>query len=286
MPPTTTYCGYWSQLNTPSIEESRIYEVQDPEDAKERFLSTITENARRIFASAWNKVRGIADLREDVIYVPALGKPRREFFAKCYEYAHEVIPWHRVQGTRVYKDDDETLRLDLRPDKKDLFEGEANYFASEIIFQGRRFRERSLSYRPTFDAIFTLANDHGASTHSTLRKFVEEHDEPLLAVPYWPSNYYIDELGHAVLKRGRPIVSESFRTRYADIELPEAITSDHPWASARGEDTHVGDSIHITCGAKQRRFEWQSWWNTYSLLILLRRPPALSIVRSLSHKTC
>ena len=77
---------------------------------------------------------------------------------------------------------------------KATFEQEANFFGAETIFPGARFRTLARDFRPNFAAIFSLADQHGASRQSTAWRFVEEQDESVALPPYYPTSA-IDDYG-------------------------------------------------------------------------------------------
>jgi hypothetical protein len=267
--------GALGKLPTPIddlVAAAKIIDFADPETAKERFLRTLAKGAVSTFLSAWQKLRGIADLRDNVIYVPRDTMPPRVLFAKTHEFGHQVIPWHRVP---IYLDDDKSLR----PDAEELFDREANYFAAEVIFQGKNFRTRALDYRPSLAAVFTLADQHGASRQATLRRYVEGHDESIAAVSYLPSRYTSDADGYPALRAPQVVASPSFLRRYAEVELPQVLPARHPWTAARSDGGGPRDGhLFLDCGKSQVRFEWQAWWNNHGLLVLLRRAPVLGFV--------
>ncbi len=254
------------------ITNSGIENVTDPETFKESFLASLSDSAGRIFRSAWQKIRGIADLRERAIYVPSTTKDNRDRWAKAHELGHQVLPWQYINT--AYKDEDPNLR----PDVQELFEAESNYFASEIIFQGKRFALRARDYLPSFDAVFILADDHGATRHTTLHRFVEEHDEAIAAIAYWPSRYAVDKDGFPFLRRGKVVGSPHFLAKYSAIDLPPVLCTGHPWITERNSSEVFNGDINMECGTASVRFQWQSWWNQYCLLVLLRRRPLLSLV--------
>src|SRR5262249_7033565 len=144
------------------VNAADLEEAQDLEPFVSRFLRQIAESARETFKATLQKVRGIADLRERAIYVPSDTRQRRRRFVQAHELGHQVIPWHSVN--LGYRDDD----LSLTDDAQELFDLEANFFAAEVMFQGRGFRTRVRDYAPSFDAVFRLADEHGASRHATL----------------------------------------------------------------------------------------------------------------------
>jgi hypothetical protein len=273
--------GANGKLPTP-IEDlilaAKVVEDKDTEGTVRRFLSSLSESSRSLFHSTFQKVRGIADLRQRAVYVPADTAPRQRF-AKGHELGHQIIPWHRIGADRVpafYKDNDYTLS----PFVTDLFDIEANFFSSEVIFQGKRFAERVRDYKPSFDAVFLLSDLHGASRQATLRRFVEEQDEILASISYLPSHYDRAD-GFPVLRAPRLIGSHGFNVRYACIRLPAQLLPHHPWAEARNSQELCSGEIDLDCDGPSVRFEWQAWWNNYSLLILLRRRPLLAMVSRL-----
>jgi hypothetical protein len=258
------------------FEVSKIVNVA--ELPNEAFLQTLSERAKGVFRSAMQKVRGIADLREKVTYVPKDPHAGRELFAKAHELGHQVMPWHAVDS--AYLDDNETLS----PRAKVLFEQEANFFGSESIFQGHRFRTLARDYKPNFGAIFKLADSHGASRQSTAWRFVEEQDEAIALLPYYPTKA-IDDFGNRVLNLWNCVGSPTFNQRFSDIDVPATIRTGHPWVAARDVDEVCSGNEGLAVGGQQVMFEWHAWWNTYTLFILLRRKPALSIVGGLTNGT-
>ena len=267
--------GVAGKLPTP-IEDlialAGVKDVPDSEAFKEQFLASLPQKARAVFGSAWQKIRGIADLRERAVYVPKTTTAPRLLFAKAHELGHQVISWHKLN--RAYLDD----KRSLTPAAEHLFDIEANFFAAEVIFQGQRFANRVRDYQPSFDAVSLLADEHGASKHATLHRYVEEHDETIAAIPYWPSFYTADENGYPILRAGKVIGSPRFVQKYAGIQLPLEIRTGHEWAAARDAWQVCAGNVRLDCGAGPVNFQWQSWWNKYTLFVLLRRKPAFSLV--------
>lgn len=257
------------------IAASHLSQPVDPEPFIRSFMDRLQGGAKETFASALQKLRGIADLREKAIYIPADVKPARVKWVKTHELAHQVIPWHHVNTG--YSDDD----LSLSQDAQELFDQEANFFAGEVIFQGRRFRRVARDYTPSFAAVFKLADEHGASRHATLWRFVEDHDEQIAAVTYWPSHYAIDSAGYPVLRRGKTVASPSFLQKHHSVELPPELLHPHSWAVAReAGGVHHGE-VALPTENGLIEFQWEAWWNSYTLFVLIRRRPALHLLSGL-----
>ena len=276
--------GAAGKLPTPMedlVGAAGIKNEADTEGLVERFLSTLDESGRRLLKASIQKLRGIADMRERVIYVPE-DKPPRAKFAQAHELGHQLLPWHVIKNDEpvgYYHDDNQTLSLETR----DIFEAEANLFAAEVIFQGERFTHRARDYAPSFSAVFRLADLHGASTQSTLRRYTEAQDEVIAAVEYLPNRFKTDGDGELVLHKPRWFGSSRFVRQYGDMLMPPALMSNHQWAAARGSDTGAEGEIDLECGGRMVRFQWQSWWNSYALMVMLRRRPTLGFLGRLAR---
>jgi Zn-dependent peptidase ImmA (M78 family) len=263
------------------IASEKIEDKSHVEGIIERFIESVRGTPRSIINFSLQKLRGLADLRERAIYVPA-DTATRERFALAHELAHQKIPWHHMTAERsgsIYRDDD----FSLSPDVKELFEVEANFFASEVIFQGKEFTKHARDYRPSFDAVFKLADLHGASRQATLRRYVEAQDGVVAALCYLPSRFEVDMQGCAVLRAPRVFGSAAFIQKYGAIQFPLALQSGHPWAEARHLQKPCAGDIALELDGLPIRFSWETWWNNYALLVLLRRRPMLSLVGRMLH---
>lgn len=250
-----------------------IQDIADTDEMKDRYIFSLPKKARGVFQSAWQKIRGIADLRERIVYVPKTESESRarRFFARAHEFGHHVIPWHKVNNR--YVDNNHSLTDNV----VDIFDREANLFGAEIIFQGSLFTKRVRDYAPSFNAVFHLSDEHGASKHATLRRYVEDHDETIALIPYWPSRY-LDERGYPLLRATQMVGSKSFTEKYSQLKVPPALNSTHDWTFARELSEICQGNALLQYNNGSAGFQWQSWWNHYCLLVLLRRKPILSFL--------
>jgi hypothetical protein len=239
-----------------------------PDDS---FLETLSDKMKGFFISAKQKLRGIADLRTRANFIPHDRNARRMQFAKGHELGHQVIPWHRIDP--AYLDDNESLG----PNAKGIFEHEANFFSAETIFQGKNFRNLAREYQPSFNAIFALAERHGATNQATAWRFVEEQDEAIALLQYYPSNA-IDVHGNKVLSIWRSVGSPEFNRRFPAIDLPLTVRTGDVWTAARDLDRVCDGNENLLVDGHGVAFQWLAWWNTYTLFVLLRRKPMLSLV--------
>jgi hypothetical protein len=134
----------------------------------------------KVLQSALQKAKGIIDLREKVIYLDPTSTDGKKAFVKCHEVGHKVIPWQAK--TLLYVDDEMTLD----PEVKNRFEREANFFASEVLFQGDRFEREARDLPLEVKSAMYLAKRYGSSVHAALRRFVRTNHRScaLLVINY------------------------------------------------------------------------------------------------------
>lgn len=255
------------------LESAAIRNLQIDEEVKRDFSARLTGATKQAFDSMWQKIRGIADLRERVTYVDENTTSPRVRFAKGHELGHSALPWHRLDPGRF--DDDKSLSWEA----EELFDTEANFFSAEVIFQSTNFTRIVRDYAVGFDSIFHLADMHDASRHATAWRYVEEQDESVALVTYWPSRFNPE-----MLRLGKVVASPNFLRRFSGIDLPRQLSPGHDWRTKDAFDPILGDPIALTYGNALVRFEWEAWWNGYALLVLLRRKPKLHFVRGLADR--
>ncbi|TFD96432.1 ImmA/IrrE family metallo-endopeptidase [Dysgonomonas capnocytophagoides] len=121
-----------------------------------------------LLSSALNKIRGLFDRKEKVIYLDLSQMETRKKYVTLHEVGHGVLPWQQHCHDLLEDDDDS-----LSPETIDEFEQEANYFASVTLFQHDRFYRELSKYNLGIDSAMQLSKHFGASIHATLRRYVE-----------------------------------------------------------------------------------------------------------------
>ena len=181
------------------------------------FFAKLYRAGTETIRKAVSKVLGLLDVGSRRIYLDlTLPKPKRAFVT-LHETGHHTLPWQR--DTYAYLEDcKETLDLDL----KEQFEREANVFASEVLFQGVRFRleaaDRPFSIKTPID----LAKLFGASLYSSLRKYVSTNNHPCVLLVYDAPVVLLGKGYGAALRRVVP--SLSFCAQIGDVVWPERCT--------------------------------------------------------------
>jgi len=258
---------------TQLYEVAKIEEIELDRSEGASIWRRFSTAAKELVKGIIEQVRGAADLRRRVVFIPQNDSRARILFARAHELGHQAISWHRVNPD--YLDDDYTLS----PRIKAVFECEANLFSAEIIFQGRRFKEIASGFCPAFNSIFKLAHDHGASRHATFWRFVEEHGDALAGLSYWANDKAVTRLGAAPrLSLGKVLQSPSFTNKFGAVSFPGWLEHSHPWALTRlTEEVEEGETPIMVSGCL-RRFAWEAYWNGYCLLVLVRRKPSLRLI--------
>ena len=131
---------------------------------------------------------------------------------------HQVTPWHNVDPAHL--DDDKSFFGNVQ----NQFEKEANFFSAEVIFQGYKFRSRPRYYSASFDAIYYLADQHGASRQATAWRYVEEQDKAIALEQYYPRVCF-DKLGSGNLRTGKPFLPKVFyeRSQILNSQVPSVL---------------------------------------------------------------
>ena len=233
---------------------------------KESYLKTLSKAAKTTFEGAFRSIRGIADLRDDVVYIPQGQTDVRDRFARAHEISHQTIPWH--DNTDPYID----TSLTLFPEAKEEFEREASYMGAELNFQCDHFRLMALDYKASISSALLLADKHVASYHSTIWKLVEVQDEKICVAEYYPINRWNHEKG---FKLGKTVGSNNFNKKIPDIELPNIIYPKNDWLVAVNSEEIPTGTIRLNVDGHPTHFEWSAWSNTYTLFVMLRVRPML-----------
>lgn len=118
------------------------------------------------FKRMMKKVLGAFDREKKEIYInPSLPEVKKNFI-KLHETGHDVLPW---QKDVRYFDNEFTLSADVQ----EMFEAEANYFASTALFQQNRFQDEIKKLPLEIGSPMALAKKFGASNHAAIRRYVE-----------------------------------------------------------------------------------------------------------------
>ncbi len=223
-------------------------------------------NSFGVLHEALNKVLGLVDLREKVIYLDTTQLPQKQSFVKLHEVGHDVLPWQRA--AYIYLDDETTLD----PQVKDLFEQQANQFAAHVLFQLDRFEKDSADLPLSIRSPLALAKRYGASVHATLRRYVETSKLACALVV----TESVPEVGTrgSFLRVRQAIQSPKFVHRFATLEWQPRISCDLPYIEplVRNGRLHLIENHEVQLddvGGMPIRCAVEVFSNTYNFFILI-----------------
>lgn len=105
-----------------------------------------------------------------IILSDKLKNSNRVNFTIFHEIGHYIIPWHNLNEFRCSKND---IGISTN---NNLFESEANIFASEILLPTQLIKDRIYKKNIDWELIKNIANDTGASLTATVLKVVDLYD--------------------------------------------------------------------------------------------------------------
>ena len=130
---------------------------------------------------ASQKLMGLLHRADRTILLDHSVHEKQKIFLSLHEVAHDFLDWQR--STYEILEDSES---ELDHDTQDLFEREANCFASEVLFQVDTFTVEAADHKFGLKAPIQLAKKYGPSLYSTLRRYVSTHSHPCLLVVFNP----------------------------------------------------------------------------------------------------
>ena len=225
--------GALGVLPTPIDEIMRVARVQEIEEDihNPSFIAKIVGKAQKagqVIKRALSKVMGLFHASEGLIFIDRTLMVVRQRFVRLHESAHGFLPWQRPMYALV-----QDCEHALDPDTADLFDREANTFASEVLFQLDTFRDQA-EERPF--GIFTpvnLAKQYNASAYAAIRQYVSKnHRTCAVFVLNMPE---FDGVAGFRATLRRVVASDSFKGMFAN----------RPWAEVYTPDDDIGRLVPI-----------------------------------------
>lgn len=176
-----------------------------------RFYKAIREPARTAsfkIKKALDKVQGLLWRSERTILLDPTLYPKRKIFLTLHEIAHDYLPAQR-KTFAVLEDSD----AEIDPGTKDLFEREANSFASEVLFQLDRFEKEAAEFDFGFKVPLNLSRRYGSSVYAAARRYVQTHRLPCVLVVF---NQPLVTAEGTQLEVRRALQSPSFTERFGE----------------------------------------------------------------------
>jgi IrrE N-terminal-like domain len=161
----------WGKRPTPVDEIVRFADLQiemgvNLSEVEPGFISKNFQ----FLMQAMDKVIGIIDRREKIIYLDHDQSPSRKNFVKLHEVGHDACYWQRQPG---HLDNDKTLAHDAH----EIFEREASFFASCTLFQHEIFDAEVAKLPLSMSSAKHLGTMFGGSCHAAIRRYVEKSNK-------------------------------------------------------------------------------------------------------------
>lgn len=195
-------------------------QVAMTEDIDEGFLLWIRKKAvdtGSAIKRALSKVIGLFDTKSRIIFIDNTLLVVKQTFVKLHETGHAFMPWqNQIYG--FIEDCSKTLS----PEISELFDREANIFASEVLFQLDSFSKEADDY--DFDILVPvrLSNKYGASIYSSIRQYVSKNHRACVVLIFNPPEILEGEGFIASLRRVVP--SSSFIDTVGHLAWPEVVS--------------------------------------------------------------
>lgn len=255
--------------------------IVDDEVLSARFLKRLVRKSKSGIAtikSALSKVLGLLEANDRLVIIDKNVPPPRMPFIILHETGHGTLP-HQREAYGILQDCDSTLD----PEITDLFEREANVFASEVLFQGHRFSEEAHAQQFSIKVPMDLARKYGASKYATFRRYVATNPHVSCLVVL-NKTVPTSEGGFRADVR-RVIASTSFDAIYDSKTLRSTVTKSHVLGAVVprfGKRLIYQTEIVMLDRNKDRRLcVAEAFNNTHQTLVLIRdlgRLSASSIV--------
>jgi len=217
------------------------------------------------------ELRAALHLGERVVATQSGMGEKRTRFSVFHEVAHCVLPEHHA---KLFVDTDQTLSWWA----KARFEREANQFAADLLFQGRRFTEQALSRDTSLKTVLDLAPRYGASYEAAFRRFTEFHTLPCALIVYQKTSQndesFVEDDDYGIQYS---ITSAPFRklffasVRMTDDKCKLADIAG-PQESLRTGQTIERELTIENQNKEKWRFETEIFSNGYKIFQFLRRP--------------
>lgn len=198
-----------------------VHEV-DEDVLNVSFVEKLRKEVGKIGAGlrkALSKVIGLFDARSRFVFIDRSLHAVKQTFVRLHETAHGFLSWQKDLYAIV-----EDSKQNLDPDVADLFDREANVFASEVLFQLDAFAEEANDYDFGIFTPVRLSKRYGASIYSSVRQYVSKNPRACTVIVLDPPIFEKEAGFKANLRRAIP--SPSFYEQFGDLQLPEFFTPD------------------------------------------------------------
>ena len=244
--------------------DRHFYSSEDP-SALQEMVSRIRRAGKQIVARPMLLLEAVRKAELSAFWIPDgrrilidSGIPDlKKRWAEGHEIGHSLADWHRS-----YLLGDDSYTLSSRCHER--LENEANYGAGRLLFLQERFMEEARDLTPSLKAVRQLAKRYGNTQSTTLWRFAEQAEHPMVAVVCG----HPDE-GDADFDPSNPckyvIESASFRQMFtssvSEAGLYRTIREYCAWK--RGGPLGTSEQVLSDANGDGQVFRFETWYNQY-----------------------
>ncbi len=205
----------------------RIMTVAKVEEVREDVLNpgfiaklrAKAEQAGQTLKRAVSKVMGIFQAASGLVFLDQTLMAVKKRFVRLHESGHGFMPWQRPMYALV-----EDCEKSLDPEAADIFDREANVFASEVLFQLDTFHEMAEGERFEIWTPIRLAKKFDASIYASVRQYVSKNHRACAVVVLNMPELIEGDGFRATLRRA--VQSLSFTESFGTYSWKDAYTPD------------------------------------------------------------
>jgi hypothetical protein len=222
--------GAFGVLPTPVLQIMAVAKVDEvAEDVlNPGFIAKMRAAAGDALKRAISKVRGLFHASAGLVFLDQTLMAVKKQFVRLHEAAHGFLPWQRPMYA-VVEDCDHALDAATA----ELFDREANVFASEVLFQLDTFHDMAEGEAFSIFTPVRLAKSFGASLYASIRQYVSKNHR-ICAVIVLNMPELVEGDGFRATLR-RPIQSDAFTATFGQ----------YPWKPYYTPDDELGAFIPL-----------------------------------------
>lgn len=202
-----------------AIVEASKHEVVVGTEIDGDFLTKASKSVTGALKRALSKVLGFLNAPARTMHLGNTIHAAKRPFLMIHELGHGRLPWH-VEAFALFADCKKTLA----PDVADLFECEANAFASEVLFQLDAFELEAADHSFGIKTPLNLSKKYGASVYATIRRYVRTNQRACAVVVLDPPKLVP---GNGFIAEIRRVVSSPLFVAQFEIKWPQNVTLNH-----------------------------------------------------------
>jgi len=270
-------------LPTPVEQIMAVARVREVEEDmfNPSFIAKImgkAEKTGQAIKRALSKVMGLFHASEGLVFLDQTLILVRKRFIRLHESAHGFLPWQRPMYAIV-----EDCEKSLDPETADLFDREANMFASEVLFQLDTFHDMAEQMPFEIKTPKNLARKFNASVYSSIRQYVAKNQRACAVVVLNMPEFEVGVGFRATLRR--VVQSNSFKAMFYVHHWKDSYTPDDEIGALVpiGKQSSSGKQMLGITDANGTLHECvaESFTNTYQVFVLIHAVRTLTAKRIL-----